>query len=255
MRHTRFAHALLRRAGVDIIRWPKRPDDSLMSWTLNSLIETAGINCVLDVGANTGQFGQLLRSLGYRGRIVSFEPSPSSFRSLSQVAARDSNWRVQQIALAAKPGTAELHTHGESVFDSLHPSLEPGQLPDVIAGIPEYADKGAVTVPLSTLAVEYAASVAGVGSPRVLLKSDTQGHDLDVIAGAQGLPREVLAVLVELSVQPVYADQPYLTRVIDRLKEENFLPIAFQPVTYALDELRVVEFDGLFLRQEGSLES
>jgi FkbM family methyltransferase len=243
-----LAHALLRRAGVDIIRWPKRPDDFLMSWTIKSLIRTADINCVFDVGANTGQFGQLLRSLGYRDRIVSFEPSPSSFQSLSQAAARDSAWQTRPIGLAAKPGTAELHTHGASVFDSLHSSLPPAELPDVLEGIPEYADRGTVTVELSTLEAEYAGSVAGISQPRVLLKSDTQGHDLDVIAGAHGLPREVVAVLVELSVEPVYADQPYLTQVIDRLKEEDFRPIAFQPVTYALDGLRVVEFDGLFAR-------
>lgn len=250
MRYTGFARALLRRAGVDIIRWPKRPDEFLMSWTISSLIKTTGINCVLDVGANSGQFGRLLRSLGYTGRIVSFEPSPRAFQSLSQVASRDDAWRVHQLGLAAKPGSAELHTHASSVFDSLHSSLDGTALPDVIDGIPEYADRGTVTVNLSTLATEYAGAVEGISSPRILLKSDTQGHDLDVIAGAQGLPENVLAVLVELSVQPIYADQPSMTQVMERLREEDFIPIAFQPVTRSLDELRVVEFDGLFARRQ-----
>jgi hypothetical protein len=40
-----------------------------------ALMQNRRINLVLDVGANTGQFGQYLRSLGYRGRIVSYRSS------------------------------------------------------------------------------------------------------------------------------------------------------------------------------------
>jgi FkbM family methyltransferase len=249
MRYSEFMHDLVRKAGVDIVRWPKRPDDTLMSWTIKSLIEAQDINCVLDVGANKGQFGKELRSLGYQGRIVSFEPSPASFEALSQLTSGDTAWQVRQIGLAAKPGTATLHIHKASVFDSLHPSLPRTELPDTIEEIPSYAGNGEVTVTLSTLAAEYGDSITGIDNPKILLKSDTQGHDLDVINGAQGLPHQVVAVLVELSVQAIYAGQPYMTHVMDRLKEEDFIPIAFQPVNYSLDKLRVVEFDGLFVRQ------
>ena len=250
MRYTEFMHSLLHRAGIDLVRWPSRPDKSLMSWTLKSLMQSYGINCVFDVGANIGQFGQELRSLGYSGRIVSFEPSPASFQELTRLSARDAAWRIRQIGLADKPGTGTLHIHEASVFDSLHPALPQAELPDTMNTIPSYADSGEITVTLSTLAAEYDDSIAGISNPRILLKSDTQGHDLDVIAGAQGLSHAVVAVLVELSVQAIYSDQPYMTHVIDKLKEEGFVPVAFQPVSYSLDNLRVIEFDGLFARQD-----
>ncbi len=245
-----FARALLRRAGVDIIRWSKRPDDVLVQWVISSLVETQGINCVLDVGANEGQFGKLIRFLGYHGRIVSFEPSPVTFQKLNQLASRDGSWQTRQVGLAAQAGTAELHMHDDSIFDSLHSSLlRRTELPDVIDAYHGYADTSTSTVTLSTLAAEYESAVAGISNPRVLLKSDTQGHDLDVIIGAQGIPEHVVAVLVELSVQPIYEDQPYMTQVMDRLKEEDFLPIAFGPVTTWFDKLQVIEFDGVFVRQ------
>ena len=41
---------------------------------LMALFEHQAIDCVLDVGAHWGEYGEFLRRQGYRGRIVSFEP-------------------------------------------------------------------------------------------------------------------------------------------------------------------------------------
>ena len=41
------------------------------------LFATLGIDVVIDVGANAGQYGELLRELGFRGRLVSLEPVPT----------------------------------------------------------------------------------------------------------------------------------------------------------------------------------
>jgi FkbM family methyltransferase len=251
-----FARAVvrepLRRAGIDVGRWPRRPDDDVLGWALAAVLSARQVNCVLDVGANRGQFGRQLRSLGYAGRIVSFEPSPAVFPDLSAVAARDGQWKARPVALGAKPGEAELHRHVDSHFDSLHGNVSKDAQPDSIGSFPEYTEVDTVTVTLSTLAAEYPDAVAGLSEPRVLLKSDTQGNDLDVIAGAGGLPAPVVAVLVELSVQAIYQGQPRMTRVIDVLAEEGFIPVAFQPVSRSLDDLRVVEFDGLFMRPGAS---
>ena len=37
------------------------------------LLDTLDVNCVLDVGANQGQFAEELRGVGFRGLIVSFQ--------------------------------------------------------------------------------------------------------------------------------------------------------------------------------------
>jgi len=39
------------------------------------------------VGANRGQFGTLLRGIGYTGWIISFEPIRASYEALKAVAA------------------------------------------------------------------------------------------------------------------------------------------------------------------------
>jgi hypothetical protein len=62
------------------------------------------VNCVIDVGAHFGEFGNYLRVLGYRGRIVSFEPVSKSFSVLAQRATADRDWHTYNRALGANPG-------------------------------------------------------------------------------------------------------------------------------------------------------
>ena len=53
---------------------------------LIDFIENRQIDTVIDVGANVGQFGESLRSGGYKGKIVSFEPTKSAYQVLSKKA-------------------------------------------------------------------------------------------------------------------------------------------------------------------------
>jgi FkbM family methyltransferase len=243
-----MAKAAMRRAGFDIARWPRRPDETVMDWSLTQVLRALDINCVIDAGANTGGFGGTLRKLGYTGRIVSFEPSPGSLPALAKRADRDGNWRVRPVGLSSEPGTAEMRLYAEPVFDSLHAKLPglAGTQPNRLAGFRQTAT---AVITLSTLADEYPEAIAGLEEPRVLLKSDTQGHDLEVLAGAHGLAPEVMAVFIELSAQAIYNGQPSMTRVMDALLAQGLTPVAFQPVSRSDDELRAIEFDGLFMRR------
>jgi FkbM family methyltransferase len=238
----------VRRAGFDVTRWPRRPDDWVMHWSTSQVLQVLDINCVLDVGANRGQFGQLMRQLGFTGRIVSFEPSPTALPSLREAAARDRSWQVRPVGLSREAGVAELNLHVSPAFDSLHAPRPEYATQESYARLPEFRRVDVATITLSTLAIEFPEAVAGIGEPRVLLKSDTQGHDLEVLAGAKGIPAEVRAVLVELSAQAIYEEQPAMTRVMDALFAEGFAPVAFQPVSRSPDKLRTIELDGLFMR-------
>lgn len=51
---------------------------------LIDFIEDRKIDVVIDVGANIGQFGEFLRKHGFRGKIVSFEPTLSAFQALQK---------------------------------------------------------------------------------------------------------------------------------------------------------------------------
>jgi len=51
-----------------------------------------GINKILDVEANAGQYALLVKELGFSGQIISFEPLFSAFPALKEVSEKYHNW-------------------------------------------------------------------------------------------------------------------------------------------------------------------
>ena len=84
---------------------------------------------------------------------------------------------------------------------------------------------------------------AHVPDPRVLVKVDTQGYDLEVVEGAAEVLCRVAALQLELPVKHVYDGMPRLAVTLDRLDELGFEVTGMFPVTRDRDLLRVIEFD------------
>src|SRR5688572_31117423 len=90
---------LLRRFDVDVVR-----THTTIEGHLPRLWNALGINVLLDVGAHFGEYASEARELGYRGRIVSFEPVKDSFAKLSQAMRHDPSWVGMNTALGATRG-------------------------------------------------------------------------------------------------------------------------------------------------------
>src|SRR5262245_43242867 len=96
----------LRRLGYELTRFHPRSSEAAR---LRAMLDAHGVNLVLDVGANIGQFGALLREVGYRGRIVSFEPLSSERDVLAKIAEKDPDWTLApQAAIGSDDGEVEM---------------------------------------------------------------------------------------------------------------------------------------------------
>src|SRR3954447_22036707 len=94
---------------------------------LHFLLPHLQINCVIDVGAHKGEYGQFLRALGYTGRIASFEPVSTNFTHLLKTVSGDSQWHAFQYALGSGDEQREIHIMQGPSFDSfLEPSSSTG---------------------------------------------------------------------------------------------------------------------------------
>src|SRR4051794_1460216 len=105
------------------LRLPQPPIDRVSELSfLVRLLKEQRIDCVLDVGANRGQFASELRAIGYGGHIVSFEPVGTEFAAMKERMARDPRWTGHQLALGRRTESLTISIPRLTVMSSL---LEP----------------------------------------------------------------------------------------------------------------------------------
>ena len=209
------------------------------------VLSERNVDYVLDVGAHTGEFARLIRDqCGWEGPICSFEPVHSSFVQLERAMKHDPKWHGHAIALGSASATATMrHFPARSDLDSLLPSNEYSryrygaltstfsQEPVTVQRLDAIIDKGLLFAP----------------SDALLLKTDTQGFDLEVVRGASNCLDRIVSIQIELPSIAIYENLPPLGIAIDEIMELGFYPVGFFPISRDRG-LRVVEFDGLFVR-------
>ncbi|MBR1151581.1 FkbM family methyltransferase [Bradyrhizobium sp. JYMT SZCCT0428] len=92
--------------------------------TFGAFLQSRAVTLVLDVGANTGQFASYLRTEGYVGEIISFEPIKSAYNLLMGRMMHDSRWSGRNIGLGEAKGTATINVSENSVFSSIVSQLD-----------------------------------------------------------------------------------------------------------------------------------
>jgi FkbM family methyltransferase len=93
-------------------------------------------------------------------------------------------------------------------------------------------------------------AVAGIDEPRVYLKMDTQGYDLQAFAGAGDRVGEILGLQSELSCVPIYEGMPRLPEQLTVYEQEGFEVTGLFPVSRHVKTLRIIEFDVVMVRPE-----
>lgn len=200
---------------------------------------------VLDVGANRGQYGRLMRRLGFEGRIISFEPVQQCFDELALFARRDGNWDAHRLALGATDGTLTINVTKDDVFSSL---LNPS-----IKGRRMFADGSAVQrkeeVPVRRLATLLPDLVPRAFWATTHLKTDTQGSDAAVLDGLDDLLDEIPSLQIEVSLIGIYEAQCDYLEMLSPLHKRGFRLTGLFPITRD-GEFRIIEADAV-LRSTG----
>lgn len=222
----------LRSTGYDIVRYP------LMRYLSQERVST-----VLDVGANRGQYAMEMRRLGFEGNIISFEPIQSAFDRLSKASEGDAAWRVVHTGLGQSSGMVTINVSANTTSSSFL-----GILPRHTAANSSsaFVDREEVQVQrLDALVEEYCE-----GGERLFLKIDTQGYEMEVLEGAVGVFGDVVGLQVELSLLPLYEDQPLIEEIVSFLRSHGFVPTWFIPGFKDAATQRLMQVDGLFLKSE-----
>jgi FkbM family methyltransferase len=234
--------SILRRMGRDIVAFD--PASHPIARRMHFL-RTHQVTVVLDVGANAGQYARSLRSQGYRGRIISFEPQSAAYRKLSDATAGDELWTAQNNAAGSYDGTAVMNIAANSSSSSL---LE--MLPSHLRSAPGSSYTGRETVSVRKL--DSLISELGLKGDTLYLKSDTQGYEADVLAGAEQSLESIVGIEMELSLTPLYEGETLLPEMIQKLDEHGFVLMSLDPAFSDPATGRLLQVDATFFRNDGA---
>lgn len=242
MKRNRLHYRVARKLGYELV--PERKNHLRLEAHLGKLFSRYGVNGLIDVGANTGQFARRMRAIGFSGPIFSFEPEPSAYRELARAAQDDADWHVFDVALGAAPGRESLHVAAETEFSSFCALNRYGREHFRVEADAE------VEVEVRRLGEMGDQLTAGLDAPRLFLKMDTQGWDLEVFAGAGALLDGVVGLQSELALKPIYDGMPDLVDGLAAYRAAGFEVSGAYPVNRDPDTLAVIEMDCILVRSD-----
>jgi FkbM family methyltransferase len=233
-------HRFVRRVANSVGRRFGDPD--AVSAQLAAMLDHFAIDVVLDVGANTGQYGSSLRQAGYARRIVSFEPLSTAYAQLAVRAARDPLWTLHpRCAVGDKVGAVEINVAQNSVSSSIR-----AMLPAHYEAAPESQFVAAERVGLVTLDSVFERYRPATGN--TWLKIDTQGFEKEVLDGAATAAPAIKVVQLELSLVPLYEGQSLWEYFLARMRSEGYQIWAFIPGFSDARSGRSLQMDVVFAR-------
>jgi len=167
---SRFRRWLGRLTGTHIFRTLPRGID--LPSDLGRWLPRFSAEVVFDVGAHHGQSAEQFLRWFPGARVYCFEPVAESLALLRERLAGESRVRCFQLALGARSGEAAIRRDGTPDSYSIEELPEPAQ-----------AGSGDVVAVETVDRFSAREGIARIG----LLKVDTEGHDLAVLEGAEGL--------------------------------------------------------------------
>lgn len=243
-----FASALRfarRNFDLRVVRW-LRLGKHQQRWYLKRLLPELSIDLILDVGGNAGQYALFLRrDVGYQGPIVTFEPHPELAAELTKRSSHDPYWTVLNVALGDAEGTAKFNIMNTTPMSSLlAPNAQCGSAVMQFNQVQRTID-----VRVQTLDDLMDSLPILQDKTNVYLKLDVQGYELKVLEGAGRSLSRISALQAELSVIPLYENQPSYLDLFAYLHARSYVPSLFPAHEYeTFPEL--IDFDAHFVRQD-----
>jgi len=200
------------------------------------------VDCVIDVGAHRGDYGSWLRSIGYAGPIVSFEPVSGTYAELARHAAADPRWSAHRMALGSGEETREIGVAGSTDFSSFR-SFTPFA-GEAFPTQTRIAHREEVSIRRLDAVLD---EVVPAGAQRLFLKLDTQGWDIEALEGASGCLDRVVALQLEASARSLYDGMPSYLEALGYATRVGFTLTDVVPIVRDRRN-RVIEYDCVLCR-------
>jgi FkbM family methyltransferase len=204
-------------------------------------LDRFAVDLLVDVGAYDGGFARAVRARGYTGRIVSLEPLSTLYGTLAIAAGGDPLWDVVCCALGDQEGKAIINVAGNAASSSLRDMM------------PVHGDAAphAAFVARETVNVRRLDTLLDELSPaggKIFVKSDTQGFEREVVAGASGALDRIIGFQLEMSTVPLYSGESLMGDLICELGRLGYSLVHVEPSFRNPENGNLLQADGMFFR-------
>ena len=236
-------HRILRPWGFDVVRYrpANDPDQRLVH-----LFGRYGVETVLDVGANVGQFAKRIIAAGYPNQIISFEPVSSSHSMLLKNAEGYDQWQVaRRCALGGERRKVMVNIAGNSESSSLLPMLERH-----VSALPISKYLGAEEtelIRLDDVLEEYLPAEKGAS---LALKMDIQGFEGEVLDGAPRTLKQIKVIYNVVAVCPLYDREVPFLDLYSRILKLGFRCVGISPGFLDPTTWEVLQVDATFVTEQ-----
>jgi FkbM family methyltransferase len=197
------------------------------------------IKCLVDIGANVGQFSLLCKIVHPKAYIHAFEPLNKAADTFQKVLGHQRDIILYRHAIGSESTDQYINVTARADSSSL---LAPHAQSRIYPGTYVVSRETVSVIPL-----QVALCDDDILSP-ALLKIDVQGFEREVLRGSERLLDSFNWIYCEASFVELYSGQPMAHDVVAWLAERGFRLISVNSNASVTLEGRVVQADFLFQR-------
>lgn len=231
---------ILRKFGFELERYGTNTSQHKLQ---QQLVLSHHIDLLIDIGANSGQFGEKMREIGYMGKMVSFEPMSKAFAQLSAKAKADGNWDAHNCALGDEEKETEINISENSYSSSLFNIKK--ELTDSVPATKVIAKE--------TIKVKRLTDIISLKElskyKSIMLKIDVQGYEFFVLKGCAPILPHVKLIQTEMAFTVLYENGKLYDEMIAYMKGINFDLYSMIPEFYDEATGKLMESDGIFMNR------
>lgn len=203
----RGINRLLRPLGCGVVKLERHD----LFFDLKRFLPARNDLIIFDVGANEGQTQRKFRAEFPRATLHSFEPGTNAFAQLQKNTKINPATSIWNLALGSKIGQQEFFENTLTTMSSFLPLGKEGW----------GGQEKKINVPVTT--IDQFCAERGI--ERIdILKSDTQGYDLEIFKGAEGMMQKesISLIYFEVIFTEIYRNLPSFDETFHYLADRGF---------------------------------
>jgi len=230
---------VLRRFGIDISRYNLNEN---FDFRLNHFLKLNNIECIIDIGANIGQYAEYLRQIGFKKDIISFEPLNDSYEILKSKTKKDTRWEAYNFGIGDNEQSSKINVSKNSFSSSIldMSSLHLDSAPDSI-----YVSNQKITIKR----LDRLEFIEKLKDKNLFLKIDTQGYEEQVINGSTNIINRVKGIQIEMSSNELYKGQILFEELYKKIVNLNFDLWDIKRGFSNPETGKVLQFDAIFFKK------